>query len=628
MPATLTKRDDSLVLDLSTARGAEFKEALEKIRQVPGRRYDPETKMWSVEATATNADRILHSIQPTASDDLRDWVRRERTRATVELTTPMPADAEIKHPLGSTLYPYQRAFVDLAVRKRKIVNADDMGLGKTLQALAVVAEYQQRNATSDGDTVQRPDGPKLIVCPNSVKGVWAREIVKWLGSETPHQIIDGSTLESRHKQLLTAIQENAYCIVNYEQLRVKTVKYEVTHKNGRTTKRKLEVLKEPLFELPFLAAANVSLDDLEPRVIMRARTSKHRTNWLALIGDEVHRAKNRRALQTKGLHRTQGTLMLGQTGTPLMNTPDELWSILHWLWPEQYTSFHNFYETYVEYTEGYFGKIITGVRNPDALRYELKERLVRRTKKEVLKDLPDKTRVTVPVTLTPSERKFYDEVLAQVWVDLKGAAEGNDVLAQAMNKGDLSGLLKIPNGAARLVRLQQVLEHPANIAPERPTEESAKLNAIQEIVLDSGKPQVVFFKFKNTVSIFAERLRAAGKTVGVYTGDTDPSARTRLEDEFQRGEIDCMVGTLDAMREGITLTAASECHFGTLSWTPAWNEQAEDRLHRNGQKDSVTIYRYEVQNTIDDGKVVPANRTKEAIVSTVLKKDDIKENRK
>jgi hypothetical protein len=70
-----------------------------------------------------------------------------------------------------------------------------------------------------------------------------------------------------------------------------------------------------------------------------------------------------------------------------MNTPDELWSILHWLFPDEYTSYWDFYETYVDYTEGYFGKVITGVRNPDALRFELHERLVRRTKDQVL-DLP------------------------------------------------------------------------------------------------------------------------------------------------------------------------------------------------------------------------------------------------
>ena len=624
MPATLTKDGDTLVVDLSTARGVEFKDALDKVRDVPGRRYNPEDKTWHVPADASTADRVVHSIQPIMEDSLRDWIRNERVKATEALTTPLPEDAQVLSPLADTLYPYQRAFVNLAVRKRFIINADDMGLGKTIQALAVVAEYQLL-PSPDGTS---PEGPKLIVCPNSVKGVWAREIKKWLGEDEPHYIIDGTTPKSRHNQLVTAINDDAFAIVNYEQLRVQKATLEVNHRNGSKSKRSIEVLKQPLFELPFLAKAEPSFDDLDARTIERARTSKHRTDWLAVIADEAHRAKNRRASQTKGLHRVRADLKLAQTGTPLMNTPDELWSILHWLFPDEYTSFWDFYETYVDYTEGYFGKVITGVRNPDALRFELRERLVRRTKDEVL-DLPEKTRVIVPVTLATKERKFYDEVASQVWVDLVNEAKdaGNDALATALESGSLGNLIKIPNGAARMVRLQQVLEHPSNIDAER-VDTSGKMDACEEIILDNADQQhVVFLKFKQSVRIFAERLREKGLSVGTYTGDTPPAVRTSLEDQFQAGDIDVMVGTLDAMREGITLTAASVCHFLTRAWVPGWNEQAEDRLHRNGQHDPVTIYIYEVEDSVDDGKVRPANLLKEAIVSTVLVKDEIKEKR-
>lgn len=619
MPATLTKEGDALVLDLSTARGTEFGETLAKIKEIPGRRYDPENKLWKVPADAATADRVLHSIEPDCDDALRDWVKTERVKATDSLTTAIGEDAELSCHLSDVLYPYQRAFVNLAAEKKAVINADDMGLGKTLQALAVVAEVQARDPSKNG--------PKLVVCPNSVKGVWAREIVKWLGDNEPHQIIDGSSAKTRHKQLLTAINEQAFAIINYEQLRVQKVKLEVKHRNGRKSMRAVEVMKEPLFELPFLAAAEPSLEDLDARTVERARNSKHRKPWFVVVGDEIHRAKNRRASQTKGLYRTQGEVKLGQTGTPIMNAPDELWSLLHWLYPEQYTSYWDFYETYVDYTEGYFGKVITGVRNPDALRFELRDRLVRRTKDQVL-DLPEKTRVYVPVTLSSNESTFYREVEEQVWLDLKTeAAEGNDALSAALAKGDLSGLLKIPNGAARMVRLQQVLEHPANINAER-VNESAKMDACQEIILDNSQEQhVVFTKFKPTVAIFAERLRDKNLRVGTYTGDTPTAVRTSLEDQFQRNELDVLIGTFDAMKEGITLTASSVSHFLTRSWVPAVNEQAEDRLHRNGQHDPVTVYIYEAPGTVDDGKVRPTLLTKEAIVSTVLTKDEINERK-
>jgi SNF2 family DNA or RNA helicase len=626
MPATLTKDGDTLYLDLSTARGVEFKDALEKVREIPGRRWDPETKFWSVPADSATADRVLHSIQPELSDELLDWIKQERIKASEALTTPLPEDAEVQCPLADVLYPYQRAFVDLAAKRKHVINADDMGLGKTIQALAAVQEYQHRNAQDDGTGAILPDGPKLIVCPNSVKGVWAREIVKWLGPETPHQIIDGATPAKRHAQLLQVINENGWAIVNYEQLRVEKESITIKHRNGQKSTKKVEVMKQPLFQFPFLARAEPSLDDLDYRVQEKAKTSKHREEWFAVIADEVHRAKNRRASQTKGLHRVDGLLKLGQTGTPLMNAPDELWSILHWLFPQEYSSYWRFYETYVEYTEGYFGKVITGVRNPDALRFELRERLVRRTKGQVL-DLPEKTRMTVPVTLSAAERKLYDEVVSQVWIDLKKESEDNDVLARAIEAGDLSALLKIPNGAARMVRCQQALEHPSNIDSDRAAD-SSKMKAMLEIIEDNRSIQhVCFFKFKHSVSLFADMLRDRDFKVGIYTGDTDPSVRTSLEDQFQRGELDIMIGTLSAMKEGITLTAGSTAHFCSRSWVPAENEQAEDRLHRNGQHDPVTIYIYEVEDTVDTGKVRPTNRRKSAIVSTVLVKDEVQESR-
>jgi SNF2 family DNA or RNA helicase len=618
MPATLRKEGDSLVLDLSTARGLEFKDGLDKIRDVPGRKYDPDTKCWSVEATIANADRIIHSIQPDAKPDVLAWVRRERINFQEALTTPLPDDAELQLPWEDKLYPFQRAFVDLAADKGRIINGDDMGLGKTVQAIATIEERRIRKGLDDG--------PKILVSPNSVKGVWARELRKWIENDVALQIIDGTKPETRHAQVIQAIRENAWAITNYEQLRVKSEVVPIKHRDGGTSERKVEVLKEPLYELPFLAAAEPSLGDLTPRVIERARNSKHRADWFGAIADEAHRAKNRRALQTLGLHRTRASaMMIAQTGTPIMNTPDELWSLLHWLWPEEYTSYWRFYENYVDYIEGYFGKMIVGVRNPDALRFELRDRLVRRTKHQVLKDLPEKTRVIVPVTLAKKERQFYEEVASQVWVDLLKEAEGDEALSRALETGSLASLLKIPNGAARMTRLQEVLEHPATIDAKR-HEETAKMDACEEIILDNRTiPHVVFCMFKPTVTLFAERLRKHGLRVAVFTGDVKTADRTDIEDEFQRGELDIIVGTIASMYQGITLSAASTEHFLSRGWVPAIYEQAEDRCHRIGQPDPVTIYIYEAQDTVDDGKVRPTNRRKEAIVKTVLPKDDIKE---
>jgi SNF2 family DNA or RNA helicase len=307
-----------------------------------------------------------------------------------------------------------------------------------------------------------------------------------------------------------------------------------------------------------------------------------------------------------------------------MNSPDELWSLLHWLFPKDYTSYWRFYEQYVDYIEGYFGKVITGVKNPDALRFELNKRLYRRTKAQVL-DLPEKTRVTIPVKLDAKQRKIYTEAEKGLWLEVeKAIAEGDKTAARLVEAASAGkNIYTIPNGAARTVRLRQILSTPALLGGE---DHSAKMDALVENILDNRhKPHDVFSEFVLSCDILALRLRSHGLSVETYTGETEEHVRTEYEDKFQRGEINVLVGTIGAMREGITLTASDTSHFLERAWVPGWNEQAEDRKHRIGQRDPVTIYIYEVENSVDDGKIAPTNRLKERIVKTVLPKDSIKE---
>jgi SWI/SNF-related matrix-associated actin-dependent regulator 1 of chromatin subfamily A len=101
-----------------------------------------------------------------------------------------------------------------------------------------------------------------------------------------------------------------------------------------------------------------------------------------------------------------------------------------------------------------------------------------------------------------------------------------------------------------------------------------------------------------------------------------------MENDFQAGEIDVLVGTIGAMKEGITLTAASNMIFLERHWTPAVNEQCEDRCHRNGQKNAVTILIFEAEDTVDAQKISPTNAIKSLIVSSVIAKDDVAERRR
>jgi SNF2 family DNA or RNA helicase len=277
-----------------------------------------------------------------------------------------------------------------------------------------------------------------------------------------------------------------------------------------------------------------------------------------------------------------------------------------------------------DYDSGY-GKVIVGVKNPDALRFELKDRLVRRTKGDKL-NLPEKVRKYVPVPLNKGQRKLYDEAESQFWLSIQQAiAEGDTQLAKEADqviKGH-KRIYEMTNGAARTVRLRQIASTPATLGGE---DDSAKLDGAMEIITDAQpKPFVVFTEFVQTANILVERLAKKKITAEAFTGSVSPEVRTMYEDKFQAGEIQVMVGTIAAMRESITLTAADTVLFIERAWVPAWNEQAEDRLWRVGQKNQVTVLILQAIDTVDEDKVRPTNEAKESIVSSVVKKDAVKE---
>lgn len=619
MPAKLTKKDDALAVDLSGCRGTAFSDARSKVQDIPGRRFDWDTKLWMLPAEPAIGERLLHSIDDLVLDeDLREWIKQGRIKEQQALSTPLPDDADLLIPwatrrahfqrefieIGEEKIPFnglmqhQRPLVDLAARVRKIVVADDMGLGKTGSAISTVEEYRLRASENLGGAL--PQGPRLVVCPKSVMGSWAGQFELWLGSEEDYAVVDGATPAKREKQLTEIIEADGWAVVNWEQIRAKKEKQTVKRRNGMTTSKMVEVMSQPIFE---------------------------QTDWLAVIADEVHRAKNRKAQATRGLWRTRADdgVMLAMSGTPLMNSPDELWAILHWLWPKEYTSYWRFYEQYVEYTEGHWGKLITGVKNPDALRFELTDRLVRRTQGQVL-DLPGKVRIPVPIKLNPKQRKLYEKAEAEMWLEIEQAIDAGDqtaaqFAAEAADGASYNRLLKLPNGAARTVRLRQIMESPALLGAE---DDSAVLDACVDHIMDSRpEPWIVFCEFADTPGLLCERLRKHGLVCEEYTGAVSGDDRSRIEKEFQAGKIDVVVGTIAAMYQGITLTAGNQQFWLSRAWVPAMNEQGEDRQNRIGQNSRVFVHIARPADTVATSKIEPLNRLKEKIVNTVIVKDHI-----
>lgn len=653
MAATMEKVGDILEIEL-TGRWSDIADAKDKVKDIPGRQWHPELGekgKWTCPADPQTADRLLRTVHPAVNDDLMLWLRESMMSHEESLTTPLPLDAQLLVPWGHQRMPwqpavvndenfngaldYQRAAIDLMARNGRALLCDDMGLGKTFEAITAVEEWILRNKLPDGVTV--PTGPRLAVAPASVLGGWHRELTRWL-EDPPIQMIDAKTPDKRHAQLQTAIKDEAWTIVNWEQLRIKTIQAKT--RNGGV--RKAKVMKEPLFQYPQAAAWDLSLDDWDLAAYAKAEREfgKGDPYWLAVIADEIHRAKNKDSQQTKGLHRVSGKTMFGLTGTPIMNSPDELWALLRWLWPAEYhergaayaegaVSYWDFYYMHVEFWEDHFKrKIVTGVKNPDALRYALKDKLIRRT--QSILGLKGRKRFYYDVPMPPKQKDIYDEAERSMWLAISeeavaGNADAIKLARLAAEGGTYQELLKIPNGAARFVQLQKILENAALVGGP---DASGNMDDFEQKYVDSRpEPWVVFCLFKHSCDLLAERMRKKhGARVGIYTGDVDGESRTELEDAFQRGELDILIGTVAAMREGITLTRGHLQHWMSRAVVPAWNEQGESRCDRLGQQQRVLVYIPQAPDTVSTDTVHVINTLKEGIVRTVIPQDKIENN--
>lgn len=321
--------------------------------------------------------------------------------------------------------------------------------------------------------------------------------------------------------------------------------------------------------------------------------------WLHIIADECHRGQNRKAQQTRALKKIKGEFKTGLSGTPVTNHTDKLWSILNWLYPKKYKSYWQFYAKYVDYDiiypEGYHK--IKGVKNEEGLHEEIKEFYVRHLKlgncckhhpNGVQPFLPAKYYSEIVVELDPKQRRAYED-MKKTMVAWIGDHEDTPLVA--------------PIIVARLVRQQQFSAAYAELVGNEVmlTEPSSKLDALMQLIEDNPDEQIVVFsQFKKLINLLAKRLEAKKVPFEKLTGDTVD--RSGVVSRFQSGASRIFIGTIAAGGVGITLTAAQTVVFLDRNWSPALNMQAEDRLHRIGQKGAVQVIDIMASNTLDRGR--------------------------
>ena len=297
--------------------------------------------------------------------------------------------------------------------------------------------------------------------------------------------------------------------------------------------------------------------------------------------DEMHKMKNPTAQQTKGFLKCLPYCRIGMTGTPLMNSPMDLYVILKWLGYESH-AFYSFKQHYCV-MGGYGGYEIVGYKNLDQLTAQVREIMLRRLKSEVL-DLPEKIYVDDIVEMDGRQAVMYKEVEAGLKADY------------------INGDIDLTNPLSALIRLRQTTGYPGILSDE--ITESAKLDRMEELVencTSNDEKVLIFSNWTQMTDAICNKLKSEGHKVGVITGETPDSSRQEIVDVFQNSsDLKVLVGTIGAMGTGLTLTAATTVIFLDEPWNKALFDQAVDRAHRIGQKNNITIYSIMCKDTIDE----------------------------
>lgn len=300
--------------------------------------------------------------------------------------------------------------------------------------------------------------------------------------------------------------------------------------------------------------------------------------------DEAQFIKNPTSLGAKAVKAVQAKHRFALTGTPIENTLSELWSIFDFVMP-------GFFGRYRQFEECYEKPIL---RDHDSvqmqkLRRKIRPFVLRRMKKEVLTELPDKIETRRMAEMGAKQRKIYESYLARIQMELAGDEENTPV-------GNRMQVL------AALTRLRQICCHPATFASNYHGG-SGKLDLLMEQlpdILEGGHSVIVFSQFTSMLSIIAHELKQRNIPFFYLAGSTSAQERKREVKEFNRGEVKVFLISLKAGGTGLNLTGADTViHFDPW-WNPAVEDQATDRAYRIGQKKKVQVIKYVMKDSIEE----------------------------
>jgi superfamily II DNA or RNA helicase len=464
----------------------------------------------------------------------------------------------VKKPRGlkATLRPYQESGLAWLVFLHELgsggVLADDMGLGKTLQTIGLLLHLKNERKKKEDAGEKAGRHLTLIVAPTSVVPNWQREIEKFAPS-LKAVLWHGA---DRH-ELASELGDYDIVITSYALLRRD---------------------EEQLGKLKLSYA----------------------------ILDEAQQIKNPMSATARAAKKLDAHRRLALTGTPIENRLSEIWSIFDFVAPGLLGDLARFEQRYA-----------TPIDRGDAkaaarLRAAIHPFVLRRTKEEVAKDLPEKIEIEQQIELATEQQKLYQQVLQEVRAS---------VLGEIDKVGIAKAQIQI---LAALTRLRQVACDPRLLGLPRAfgDDDSGKLQALRELVSEAysgGHRVLVFSQFTSMLALIKKAMDEDGIKYEYLDGSTKD--RQANVERFQSDPtVTCFLISLKAGGMGLNLTGADTVvHFDPW-WNPAVEDQATDRAHRIGQTRVVTVYKLVARGTIEE-KILQLAGKKRALVDAVLTED-------
>lgn len=434
------------------------------------------------------------------------------------------------------LWDYQKAGTAFMLHGQSVLVADEMGSGKSIMGTALL------------DLV---GGPSLVVATKSTLYWWEECITRYTTLKT--SVVTGSA-----KQRLAALSVEADVYIIGHAVVAKHSS--LSHFGAVPGRGDIGPLNRP---------------------------------WQVVILDEAHKIKDPKAQISRAMYDIGKTAerRIALTGTPIADSPDDLWSVMHFVAPDEWPSRTLFRERYcITHAPWYGGFEVLGLQpsTEPEMRKFLQPRIIRRLKAEVLPDIPAPLEPQyLLVELDPAQQQVYNSLVKQ-------------------------GMARLPCGSVLMptetLYLHKLCDYVASGVPTVKedgkvaaiTRPSSKVTALLD-VLESTVPVVVYAHSRKVIDFLEEVLTKEGYSVGKITGAVVAEARQAAINLFQAGELDVMLLT-SAGAEGITLTRASTLVYFQQDWSAITNQQVGDRIHRPGQEKAVRRIILLAKGTIDEGR--------------------------